>query len=761
MERAAKKKTSLPPGFVAKAGKALFPELAPIASSIYQCMDLQCMCSYVRGRVESNGQCRLPNNQILKKAVRKEIRMMTDDERQRYFSAIRTLKQNGEYDGIARLHKQSTVMGGAHSGPAFLPWHREYIKRFEFAIRQIDPTLALPYWDSTLDGALARPTDSVLFSSELGGNTNPQGFVNSGPFTNWQTLEGQANIKRAIGAKGSPMKESEIDFVMQQNRIDQVLAFSSPRPGQANIKRAIGAKGSPMKESEIDFVMQQNRIDQVLAFSSPRPGCPYRTDYNCLEYTHGSVHIFIGGDMFDTSTSANDPLFFLHHSFIDFIWEMWRQQRQNRAEREILYPPDNQLCASSQHFAASPMNPFAPMRNIDGLSNKYTDNLYEYAPRPTCSQSKPDCGSRYLFCDLTHGQPKCSAKIRMGAVCYGYTRGENPCYNGACVSGRCMRSRETIETTTSFTIQTNRPAVVTPQETCFNENECCASWSARDECRKNPGYMNVWCKASCGICQPHYRLVDDCSDRHTNCELWYQAGECTRNALWMTENCRKSCRKCSQSRAKSCGEWESDNDFNNDDRGQANDAGNDNADRGLITTSTQIPEQVCQNTEGCYNENACCPHWSLFGECSKSPVWMSCNCRVSCGYCVPIDYNYGSCSDYHQQCSAWARLGECEKNQWMLENCRASCRTCYSQWDLRKMCRGPVGSTVAPPKNRRVHQNQGFIWQNGDWEQVRMDYDDWDNVGLTGWVDGGRRWRLPPLQFPPFGWELSWRKKRA
>ena len=32
--------------------------------------------------------------------------------------------------------------------------------------------------------------------------------------------------------------------------------------------------------------------------------------------------------MFDTQTSGNDPLFFFHHSFVDFIWEMWRQSHQ-------------------------------------------------------------------------------------------------------------------------------------------------------------------------------------------------------------------------------------------------------------------------------------------------------------------------------------------------------------------------------------------------------------------------------------------------
>lgn len=57
-------------------------------------------------------------------------------------------------------------------------------------------------------------------------------------------------------------------------------------------------------------------------------GCQYRANYNALEYTHGNVHIFVGGDMYDPYTSGNDPLFYLHHSFVDYIWEMYRQQKQ-------------------------------------------------------------------------------------------------------------------------------------------------------------------------------------------------------------------------------------------------------------------------------------------------------------------------------------------------------------------------------------------------------------------------------------------------
>ncbi len=57
-------------------------------------------------------------------------------------------------------------------------------------------------------------------------------------------------------------------------------------------------------------------------------GCPFEIDWGVLEYTHGVIHVWVGGDMFDPRTSANDPLFFLHHSFVDLLWEIWRRQKQ-------------------------------------------------------------------------------------------------------------------------------------------------------------------------------------------------------------------------------------------------------------------------------------------------------------------------------------------------------------------------------------------------------------------------------------------------
>ncbi|VDO98453.1 unnamed protein product [Heligmosomoides polygyrus] len=91
-------------------------------------------------------------------------------------------------------------------------------------------------------------------------------------------------------------------------------------------------------------------------------------------------------------------------------------------------------------------------------------------------------------------------------------------------------------------------------QACFNEQQCCAPWSSQGECSRNPTYMNLWCKASCGICKPTtYDLSTECSNRHTRCAAWARSGECRNNPSWMTENCRQACGSCAVTRLQACG----------------------------------------------------------------------------------------------------------------------------------------------------------------------------------------------------------------
>ncbi|KAK0420764.1 hypothetical protein QR680_014872 [Steinernema hermaphroditum] len=451
------------------------------ASDPFQCMDLHCLCPFLNGTFSRSGDCVASDGSRIGRATRKEYRQMTDTERRRFHEALNRLKINGVFDRFVEAHADSEKSGGAHSGPAFLPWHREFLKRVEIALRLEDASVALPFWDSTMDEGLQRPEDSVLFSDAFVGASDARsGYVRDGPFSSWVTVEAR-------------------------------------RP----IRRQPGVQGRLFMEADVDAVLAQTSAERVMAYTAPQSACARSVDWSCLEYTHGNVHVWVGGDMFTPSTAANDPLFLLHHAFVDLVWEQWRRRHQSARDRELQYPstPD-QDCANAEHASEAPMRPFAPLRNVDGLSNAYTEQLYEYAERPSCARTSADseCQSRYLFCDLSRGLRRCAPKLRDGAPCQEY--GNRGCLSGYCNAGLCASTtRRTTVTTRNNSFanlyKSNRPK----STSCFNENECCAVWAAAGECPKNAEYMREWCAASCGLCLPKYDLGvgefpgDDIDDR--------------------------------------------------------------------------------------------------------------------------------------------------------------------------------------------------------------------------------------------------------
>jgi hypothetical protein len=172
------------------------------------CLDLVCACPLFRGRIMGD-QCVLPSGKALKRAVRKELRTMTTEERAKFFYHLQEMKKSGLYNEIGMVHRRS----GVHSGPSFFPWHREFAKRLELVYRTLNPDQGLPYWDSTLDNNLPEPKDSVIFSEHLMGEADAVGNVVVGQFHNWTTLDvsvifsnctkcatGKANLSTAIGA---------------------------------------------------------------------------------------------------------------------------------------------------------------------------------------------------------------------------------------------------------------------------------------------------------------------------------------------------------------------------------------------------------------------------------------------------------------------------------------------------------------------------------------------------------------------------------
>ncbi|KAK0398547.1 hypothetical protein QR680_002641 [Steinernema hermaphroditum] len=328
-------------------------------------------------------------NPLRPKSIRKEYRMLSDEERENLNKAMNNLKQKmidnvTAWDLHTLIHYPDSAPG-AHWGPAFLPWHREFLRQFEQALQNEVPGVSLPYWDSTLDNGLPDPSDSVMWTDELLGNGN--GYVKTGPFKNWDT-----NVFMPL----SPVPVKKLYRTAGSRQQDRLLT-----------------------ERDLQWIESRSNYSE-LTF------CHDKT----FESMHGLSHVWVGGFMFVIRVSPNDPTFYMHHSFVDYVWERFRQKQQTREQRQNDWAKNT---CNERHAPEAQMKPFK-LRNIDGLSNDYIDFWYEYEPVRHCTKEKSYCDSKYLFCDKEAW--RCRAKVMIGGLCKGFDN-TDICYNSQCIENVC------------------------------------------------------------------------------------------------------------------------------------------------------------------------------------------------------------------------------------------------------------------------------------------------------------------------------------
>jgi tyrosinase len=93
--------------------------------------------------------------------------------------------QSNFYEDFVAIHGGYQFQ--IHNNSRFLPWHRHFVYEFENALRRIDNSITVPYWDWALD-AQAPASSPILQASGFGGDGDPQTLcVTNGYFANWQT----------------------------------------------------------------------------------------------------------------------------------------------------------------------------------------------------------------------------------------------------------------------------------------------------------------------------------------------------------------------------------------------------------------------------------------------------------------------------------------------------------------------------------------------------------------------------------------------
>ncbi|KAI9055630.1 hypothetical protein LZ554_000574 [Drepanopeziza brunnea f. sp. 'monogermtubi'] len=251
----------------------------------------------VTDRTFFNGSC-TPE----KLTIRKEWRSLTHDEKMAFIDAelcAMALPNKTDlpgsttrFDDFQAAHQQgtnSTYGDIIHYTAQFLPWHRLQLHAHETMLKtECNYTGTIPWWDEALDVASGNFFQSDMWSDVyFGGNgssevneNNEQNCVTTGPF---------ANRTEHIGP------------------LEQTTDYCFARKFNETKGLIYGARAN---------------VDACYEFGSAE----YESFYNCMAYApHIAGHQATGGVMTDVDCSPGDPVFYLHHNYLDRLYWQWEQ----------------------------------------------------------------------------------------------------------------------------------------------------------------------------------------------------------------------------------------------------------------------------------------------------------------------------------------------------------------------------------------------------------------------------------------------------
>jgi hypothetical protein len=254
--------------------------------------------------------------------IRRNIATVSPTERERFRKALEQLNQRS-FPGsrtdfpagdVSHWFKQDEIHQATHvhGSPAFLPWHRELVNRFEAMLRAVDPDLSLHYWDWNTD-------PGSLFTADFMGNASGDAgepWLSAGFYD--PTPAGDNFRDDSIHPLNQPTPTpSTWSYQLHANPADPPQNLT--RNKQAGAPRVGQSTGSLFWPTDAQLV----NAATFQAFNNLMQGCEMGTSNNCA---HGLAHGYIGGNLNDPHISFRDPFVFLLHSNVDRLWAMWQTQ---------------------------------------------------------------------------------------------------------------------------------------------------------------------------------------------------------------------------------------------------------------------------------------------------------------------------------------------------------------------------------------------------------------------------------------------------
>jgi tyrosinase len=296
--------------------------------------------------------------------IRKNVKSLTSEEKADFVNAVKKLKTvQSPYDPAINYYDQFVkwhylafrckpnnfdVHGyPAHMGPAFLPWHRVYLRVFEEALRDVSgKDITVPYWDWT-DAA---STSAVFADDFMGGSGDPANryAVMTGPFR-----KGEWTVEFT---DDDDVDSIFVDIETDPNPVPYLTRALGVNPAWTSVLPTAQDVATTLSVSTYDAAPWDPSVDTTKSFRNSLEGWRGKSGIYCDSVTknmdakangsglrskmHNIVHVYVGGiftpdpanqavrhaGSMAQNTSPNDPIFWIHHSNIDRIWTAWMKR---------------------------------------------------------------------------------------------------------------------------------------------------------------------------------------------------------------------------------------------------------------------------------------------------------------------------------------------------------------------------------------------------------------------------------------------------
>ncbi|KAJ7888176.1 tyrosinase, partial [Mycena olivaceomarginata] len=304
-------------------------------------------------------------------------RVLSNEQKSEYITAVQCLHRlpgmsnlqgaKTRFDDFVALHVVSTET--IHNVGHFLPWHRRFLNIYEISLREeCGFRGTLPYWDWSQDVAAGHSlAESPVFDPVYGFGGN------GADIPDYNGIFGNNSPKARVGwvtpgagggcVTDGPFAEFMLSVGPGFNITDRCLTRAINDNMQEFLSPARVADLAPL------MTFEEFRIELE--------GTPITPTLR----VHDGGHNAVDGDMGDRYSSPGDPLFYLHHGFLDKLWWDWVEmdpssRLEDMSGRSTVNPPYVDITLDFE-LNMMMLAPTVTIREVMDTRNKPQCYIYE------------------------------------------------------------------------------------------------------------------------------------------------------------------------------------------------------------------------------------------------------------------------------------------------------------------------------------------------------------------------------------------------